>query len=105
VRTIFAIGFITIDSDFETNDLDDLVGLEFKGRTRNEEHNKILSTRIEEYLPAPELENPEQLAKDHIDRVNFAKDRDEFSKDMEVDLAKERTYTRIGGRNENHAAE
>jgi hypothetical protein len=94
-----------IDTDFETNDLDGLIGFEFRARTRNEEHNKILSTRIEEYFPAPALENPEQLAKDHIDRVNFAKDRDEFRKDMEAELAKERTCTRIGGRNENHAAE
>jgi hypothetical protein len=96
---------LNLEAEFETNDLDGLVGVEFRARTRNEEFNKILSTRIEEYLPAPELENPDQFAKDYIDRVNFAKDRDEFRKDMEADLAKERTYTRIGGRNENHAAE
>jgi hypothetical protein len=94
-----------IHTDFETNDLDDLVGLEFRGRTRNEEFNKLLSTKIEEYLPAPGMENPEQLAKEHIDRVNFAKDRDNYKKDREAELAKERTHTRIGGRNENHAAE
>jgi nitroreductase len=94
-----------IDTEFETNDLDDLVGLEFRARTRNEEFNRLLSTKIEEYLPAPGVENPEQLARDHIDRVNFAKDRDEFRKDMEAELAKGRTYTSIGGRNENHAAE
>ncbi len=96
---------LNLEAEFETNDLDGLVGVEFRARTRNEEFNKILSTRIEEYLPAPELENPDQFAKDYIDRVNFAKDRDEFRKDMEAELRKERTYTRIGGRNENHAAE
>ena len=87
-----------IDTDFETNDLDGLIGLEFRARTRNEEFNKLLSTKIEEYLPAPGLENPEQLAKEHIDRVNYAKD-------IEAELAKERTYTRIAGRNENHVPE
>jgi hypothetical protein len=80
---------LNLEAEFETNDLDGLVGVEFRARTRNEEFNKILSTRIEEYLPAPELENPDQFAKDYIDRVNFAKDRDEFRKDMEADLAKE----------------
>jgi len=89
---------LDLEAEFETNDLDGLVGVEFRARTRNEEFNKLLSTKIEEYLPAPGVGNPEQLAKDHIDRVNFAKDRDEFRKDMEADLAKERTYSPIGGR-------
>jgi len=87
---------LNFEAEFETNDLDGLVGVEFRARTRNEEFNKILSTKIEEYLPAPELENPDQFANGYIDRVNFAKDRDEFRKDIEAELAKG---------NENHAAE
>ena len=62
-----------------------------------------MSVATADCLHASQIDSPEQVAKEHIDRVNFAKDRDNYKKDMEAELAKERTYTRIGGRNENPA--
>jgi hypothetical protein len=70
---------ISIDGEFETDDLYGLYGLEFKAKTKNEKFNGIFSTQIEEYLPAPEFDpelDPDkthQLAKNKIDEVNLAK--------------------------------
>jgi hypothetical protein len=96
---------LNFEAEFETDDLDGLIGVEFRARTRNEEFNKILSTKIEEYFPAPGFENPEQSSKDYIDRVNYAKTRDNYKKEIQAELAQGKTYIGIGAGNENHAAE
>jgi hypothetical protein len=68
---------LSFEAEFEMSDLDGLIGVEFRARTINEEYNRVISTKIEEYLVAPEFNpsdpEPSQKAKEVIDTVNFAK--------------------------------